>query len=75
MVENNNVKTKDLDFEKCMSRLDEIILKLESPEVKLNDAIGLFDEGVLLVNNIKKTLASAKLMINNSVKKINPVEE
>ncbi len=68
-------KNKDFDFETSMSRLDEIILKLESPEVKLNDAIALFDEGVLLVDKIKNTLSEAKIMINNSVEKIKFSEE
>ncbi len=65
----------NFDFELAMDRLDNIIAKLESPEVKLNDAIALFDEGVLLVEKVKKTLSNAKLMINNSVEKINFSEE
>lgn len=40
---------KKLSFEKAITRLDEIVLKLEKGDVPLDDALGLFEEGTALV--------------------------
>jgi exodeoxyribonuclease VII small subunit len=43
-------------FEKSLARLEEIVGKLESGEVSLSDAIGLYEEGITLSKNCIKQL-------------------
>jgi len=43
------VPEKKISFEKAVSRLDEIVIRLEKGDVPLDDALGLFEEGTSLV--------------------------
>ena len=45
-----------LPFKQSMSRLEEIIAALEKNEIELEDAIGLFEEGLQLVNSCDSQL-------------------
>ena len=49
---------KKPDFERSLARLEEVVRRLESPQLSLDDAMQLFEEGVALSrecqNNWKK---------------------
>ncbi len=39
---------KKPDFERSLARLEEVVRRLESPQLSLDDAMKLFEEGVAL---------------------------
>lgn len=47
---------KDMTYEKAIQRLEEIVLKLESNEIPLEDSIALFQEGIELSQYCDKKL-------------------
>ena len=57
-------KIKDLDFEEAMDQLNEIILGLESGEVKLSESVDKFELGSELAKHCKKLLDDAETRIN-----------
>lgn len=48
------------NFEKSLIELENIIAKLESEEVSLDESIALFEKGVALSNECRKTLETAE---------------
>ena len=48
------------NFEKSLSELENIIKKLESEDVSLDESIALFEKGVVLSNECRKTLEKAE---------------
>jgi exodeoxyribonuclease VII small subunit len=48
------------DFEKSLTRLEEVVKRLESTELSLDDAMGLFEEGVKLSQQCQKQLEEAE---------------
>lgn len=52
-----------MSFEKDLSRLNEIVKKLESSELSLEQSLDLYKEGVELSVKCKKTLEEAKLTV------------
>ncbi|MFN3551077.1 MAG: exodeoxyribonuclease VII small subunit [Endomicrobiia bacterium] len=54
--EKQNKKT----FEQSLKRLEEIVLKLESGDVPLEETIALFQEGIQLVNFCNQKLEEVK---------------
>lgn len=48
------------DFERCLARLEEVVRKLESPQLSLDDAMKLFEEGVALSGECQKQLEEAE---------------
>lgn len=54
---------KDITFEQAMSRLEEITKALESDKLPLDDAIGLYKEGVEISAFCKTKLDNAKMQI------------
>jgi exodeoxyribonuclease VII small subunit len=52
--------TKKPDFERSLSRLEEVVRKLESPQLSLDDAMKLFEEGVSLSRECQKQLEEAE---------------
>lgn len=46
----------NIQFEKSLARLEEIVEKLESGEVSLSDAIAMYEEGITLSKNCIKQL-------------------
>jgi exodeoxyribonuclease VII small subunit len=61
--------TKKPDFERCLSRLEEVVRKLESPELSLDDAMKLFEEGVALSAECQKQLEEAEGKVEILLKK------
>lgn len=56
---------KDISFEEQMGRLEGIVASLEQQTLPLNEAMGLYEEGVGLIKHCQKILAEAeqKVMI------------
>lgn len=54
---------KDLDFEKSLSELENIIKKLESGECSLNESIALFEQGIKHTNECRNALKDAEQKI------------
>jgi exodeoxyribonuclease VII small subunit len=51
---------KKPDFEKSLGRLEEVVRRLESPQLSLDDAMRLFEEGVELSRECQKQLEEAE---------------
>lgn len=60
--------TKEFDFENAMKRLKEISELLESDDVSLDQAISLFDEGLVLSKQCQTTLENYETRVKNLVK-------
>ncbi|MBQ1904651.1 MAG: exodeoxyribonuclease VII small subunit [Ruminococcus sp.] len=52
-----------MSFEKDLSRLNEIVKKLEGADLTLDESLDLYKEGVELSVKCKKTLEQAKLTV------------
>ena len=66
MAEKNkeNDTTGKLSFEDAMNRLEEIVRRLESGDVPLDDSLGLFEEGVKLVKQCNGMLDAVQKKIS-----------
>lgn len=53
-------KKKFKDFESALAKLDEITRQLESGEIKLEESIALYSEGVEIAVFCNKTLSEAE---------------
>lgn len=53
----------DLPLEARLRRLDEILARMESDEVPLEEALKLFEEGVVHVREAERVLAAAELRV------------
>jgi len=51
---------KKPDFERSLARLEEVVRKLESPQLSLDEAMKLFEEGVGLSHECQKQLEEAE---------------
>jgi exodeoxyribonuclease VII small subunit len=51
---------KKPDFEKSLARLEEVVRRLESPQLSLDDAMKLFEEGVALSRECQRQLEEAE---------------
>lgn len=60
---------KKPDFERSLSRLEEVVRKLESPQLSLDDAMKLFEEGVSLSRECQKQLEEAEGRVEILLKK------
>jgi exodeoxyribonuclease VII small subunit len=56
-------KSQFNDIEEALSRLNEIEKLIEKPNVKLNDAIALYEEGSQIILWVQKQLNGAKQKI------------
>ena len=57
---------EDVNFENSMKRLDEIVQKLESGKLSLEESIALYKEGSVLAESCKNALDAAKLSVENA---------
>ena len=57
------VDLNKLSFEDAMKQLEEIIQKMDSAEVKLEDAVALYEKGMALKKVCEEKLQSAKLKV------------
>jgi exodeoxyribonuclease VII small subunit len=60
---------KKPDFERSLARLEEVVRKLESPQLSLDDAMKLFEEGVGLSRECQKQLEEAEARVEILLKK------
>lgn len=60
---------KKPDFEKSLVRLEEVVRRLESPQLSLDDAMKLFEEGVVLSRECQKQLEEAEGRVEILLKK------
>ncbi len=57
------------DFEKCLTRLEEVVKRLESVDLSLDEAMKLFEEGVKLSRECQKQLEEAEGRVEILLKK------
>jgi exodeoxyribonuclease VII small subunit len=57
------------DFEKSLARLEEVVKRLESADLSLDEAMKLFEEGVTLSRECQKQLEEAEGRIEILLKK------
>jgi exodeoxyribonuclease VII small subunit len=55
---------EQLSFEEALSRLDKIVQALEAGGLKLEEAVALFEEGMVLAKICNERLNSAELKIS-----------
>ena len=60
---------KKPDFERSLARLEEVVRRLESPQLSLDDAMKLFEEGVALSRECHKQLEEAEGRVEILLKK------
>lgn len=58
-----------INFEKQLSRLEEIVEQLESEQTDLDNAVKLFEEGILLSKELSKKLETIKFKVEELKKK------
>lgn len=49
-----------IDFEKSLKRLEEIVAKVESETLPLDESLKLYEEGKKLIASLEKTLKEAE---------------
>lgn len=57
------------EFEKSLARLEEVVKRLESAELSLDEAMRLFEEGVKLSRDCQKQLEEAEGRVEILLKK------
>ena len=57
-------KSKTVELEVAMKRLDEVVAKLSGDGVELEEALALYEEGVSLVRVCNERLENARRKIN-----------
>lgn len=65
--ETANIETEDQSFEAALRELEEIIRKLESGEVALEESITLYERGAALKAHCEATLGAARERIEKIV--------
>ena len=55
--------SRNADFEKSISELENIVAQLESGDITLDESIKLFERGTKLTKDRRKTLETAKQKI------------
>jgi len=60
---------KKPDFEQSLARLEEVVHRLESPQLSLDEAMKLFEEGVGLSRECQKQLEEAEGRVEILLKK------
>jgi exodeoxyribonuclease VII small subunit len=56
-------------FERSLARLEEIVRRLESPDLQLDEAMKLFEEGIELSRQCQKQLEEAEARVEILLKK------
>ena len=63
----NNMKDEQFDFEKEMKRLDEIVAKISSQDLPLDECLTLYKEGQEIVKKLEKALEAAQEKIEKVI--------
>ncbi|MDD2497466.1 MAG: exodeoxyribonuclease VII small subunit [Desulfitobacteriaceae bacterium] len=64
----------DLNFEKALHQLEQIVKELETGELSLDDTIGRFEEGVKMVRICHQKLSQAEKKIEVLVQDLDEAE-
>jgi exodeoxyribonuclease VII small subunit len=56
----NDDERADLTFEEALARLEEIVVRLESGDLPLEESLNVFEEGVRLTRHCSKRLSEAE---------------
>lgn len=54
------MKEERIDFEKQMQKLDEIVEKISSSNLPLDECLALYQEGQKIIKSLEKALEEAK---------------
>lgn len=65
----SKINLDKIDFETALARLEEIVEKLGSQKVVLDEMIGLYEEGVTLQEHCSRKLNDAKMKVAVILKK------
>lgn len=65
---------EDIDFEKAMKRLKDIVSRLNTENVPLDETIRLFEEGVHLARSCRALLDRARVRIENLTQDLQDTE-
>lgn len=57
--------SNNTDFEKSLDELEKIVSQLESGDISLDESIKLFERGIELTNDCRKTLETARQKISS----------
>jgi exodeoxyribonuclease VII small subunit len=57
-----------INFEKEMQHLDEIVNKISSQNLPLDECLALYQEGQKIIKNLEKALESAKEKVETVIK-------
>ena len=60
-------KIKELSFEEALEKLEKIVSQLESGQIKLEDAVKVYEEGVQLKKICDKKLSDAQMKVEKLV--------
>jgi exodeoxyribonuclease VII small subunit len=63
MFERYNDMSEAIDFEQSMTQLEEIVRRLESGKLSLEESIRLYGEGTQISQKCKAALAEAQLTV------------
>jgi len=55
-----NTKSKEMNFEKAMSELEQIVTRLEKGGLALNESLALFEKGIKLARFLRSELDKAE---------------
>jgi exodeoxyribonuclease VII small subunit len=58
--------TKTKDYQELSIELDEVLAKLQQPNVQVDDAVKLYEQGLALIEQLEKQLATAE----NTIEKL-----
>jgi exodeoxyribonuclease VII small subunit len=58
--------TKTKDYQELSLELDEVLAKLQQPNVQVDDAVKLYGQGLALIEQLEKQLATAE----NTIEKL-----
>ena len=61
-------KTLDLDIEKALEKMEAIIEKMESKQLKIKESLSLFEDGLRLAQTCQQSLTNAELKIEQLTK-------
>ena len=57
--------SKNTDFEKSLDELEKIVEELQNGDISLDESIKLFERGIKLSNDCRKTLETARQKITS----------
>lgn len=58
-----NATLEEMDFEKALAELEEIVARLEAGDLTLEESLALFERGQLLADYCNKQLEAATLRV------------